>query len=79
MSKKGGGDGVYTQEFKCAVCGKVRYRNKAWVYKRGSSPKIKYFCGYNCMNQYDKKAETARKAKEEVKEAKKEKNDKART
>lgn len=31
------------------------------------------------MNQYDKKAEAARKVKEEAKEAKKAKHDKART
>lgn len=79
MSKQGDYDGIYTRKFKCAVCGKARYRNTAWVYKRGSPPKIKYFCGYNCMNQYDKNAEAARKAKEEAKEAKKAKHDKART
>ena len=78
MSKKGGGDGFYTQQFRCAVCGKVRYRNKAWIYKRGTSPKTKFFCGYNCMSKFDKEVQEEKEAKEKAREEKKKAYDKAR-
>ena len=79
MSKKGGGDGFYTQQFRCAVCGKVRYKNKAWIYKRGASPNVKFFCGYNCMSKWDKAEQEQKEAKKREKEAKKAEHDKART
>ena len=78
MSKKGGGDGIYTQKFKCAVCGKERFKNGSWIYKRLGYPNTKFFCGYNCMNKFDKAVKEQKEAKQREKEAKKAEHDKAR-
>lgn len=57
MGKFGGGDGIYTQEFKCAICGKKGYKNGRWLYRRSVNQKNIYFCGYNCMRKFDKAKE----------------------
>ena len=55
---KPGGHGLYTEEFKCAQCGAVRYRNGSWAFKRmwySKNHKCKlYFCSYTCMRAWDK-------------------------
>lgn len=79
MSKKGGGDGVYTQQFTCYSCGKVAYKNGSWLYRRGESPNRKYFCGYNCMRAFDKEQERRKEEKKKEKEAKKAEHDKERS
>lgn len=57
--------GVYTEQFTCAQCGKTKYRNGAWTYKRKVATKTAkskskhyiYFCGYSCMRAWDKERE----------------------
>lgn len=78
-----GGFGLYTENFRCYQCGKQGYKNGTWSYKRQVSDKIAgtvrkvFFCSYGCMRAFDAGIEAARKAKEEMKEAKKAKHDKA--
>ena len=63
MGQFGGGDGIYTQEFKCAICGKRGYKNGQWLYRRSVVGKNIYFCGYGCMRKYDKAKEEEKAAK----------------
>lgn len=55
------GQGLYTENFQCAYCGKIAYKNGTWGYRRRvpSTKKKKnlvtiYFCGYSCMRAWDK-------------------------
>lgn len=63
------GHGLYTENFQCAQCGKIAYKNGTWAYRRnmsvnkGKSTKVIYFCGYGCMRAWDKEHEKGGKAK----------------
>lgn len=58
--------GIYTESFQCAQCGKFRYKNAAWIYKRSVPAKKKgnyvviHFCSYGCMRAWDKEKERAK-------------------
>ena len=58
--------GIYTEGFQCAQCGKFRYKNAAWIYKRSVPAKKKgnyvviHFCSYGCMRAWDKEKERAK-------------------
>lgn len=54
MSKTlSGGEALYNTQFICACCGKSRYRNAQWAYKRKVKGLTKYFCSYSCMRKFD--------------------------
>ena len=52
---------VYTENFKCGECGKLKYKNDTWIYKRkGPKERLIYFCSYGCMRKWDKEHEKAK-------------------
>ena len=66
---KGGGV-VYTDSFICAECGRLKYKNQSWAYKRKAwknhKPKLTYFCSYSCMRKWDAEHEKGRKHDKET-------------
>ena len=47
-------DLLASREKVCPVCGKTFYAGSCWVYKKGYSNWMKYYCSWKCMRKVER-------------------------